>query len=300
MKIGRRVLGWALCGLLSVAAAAASEEAVVAPDATTDGAGESALVIAGVTRPTYSAMLGFMVPGVVEEISVVPGQAVRSGDPLLRLDARAETLRLTLLDREIANTIQIRTLQTRINQARLDKERYAQAFDKGAATEMEVQHAALAYDLSLLALEDEEFRLGSLKHNREELLAALERMRLVAPHDGYVEDILVERGMTVDRNVQALRLVAIDPMQIDLTLPLEAALRLEAGAPVEVLRPGAAPLAGTVTQVSRIAVLSNRSLKVRVQAPNPDKYPAGLMLRVRFSGLPTASGPAAPDAIPVP
>ena len=293
---GRRAAGWVLC--LAFAASASEEESVdISGGVPPTAPGATALVVAGVTRPTYNALLGFMLPGVVEEIGVAPGQAVRSGDLLLRLDARAETHRLAALDREIANTIQLRTLRTRINQAKLDKERYAQAFIKGAATEMEVQHAALAYDLSLLALEEEEFRLEQLKHSREELLAVLDRMRLAAPHDGYAEEILVELGMTVDRNVPALRLVAIDPMQIDLTLPLEAALHLKAGANVDVLRPGgAASIPGTVAQVARIAVLSNRTLKVRVQAPNPDHYPAGLSLRVRFPGLP-AMRDLAPETV---
>jgi membrane fusion protein (multidrug efflux system) len=250
-----------------------------------DGTGgdENVLVATGVSRPVYNAQLSFALPGSVFNIAVKPGQAVKEGDLLMSLDLRAEDYRLELLEKEINNTIKLKTLSTRIAQAELDMKRYADALLQKAATEMEAQHAKLTYNLSLLALEEEEFRLEQLGRNYSELLAQRDRMRLYAPNDGFIEDILVERGMAVDKNVPALRLVSIDPVQVDLNMPVEQALQLTDGDEVEVFLPGEEkPRPGTVVHVAKVAVLSNRTLKVRVQAPNPAKAPAGLMVRVRF------------------
>ncbi len=249
-------------------------------------AAEPGLTVSGVSRPLYNAQLSFSLPGSVYEIAVKPGQVVKAGQLLMGLDARAEDQRLELMENEIANTIKLRTLSTRIDQAELDMERYASALRHKAATEMEAQHAKLAHSLSLLALEEEKFRLDQLRSSRDELLAQRDRMRLYAPCDGFVEDILVERGMAVDKNVPALRLVSIDPIQVDLTLPVEQALQLRPGAEVAVRLPGEeGPRQGKVVQVAKVAVLSNRTLKVRIQAPNPDHVPVGLMVEVFFPDI---------------
>lgn len=256
------------------------------------GESSGALEAQGVSRPMYNAQLSFAMPGSVYAIAVKPGQAVKEGDLLMHLDSRAEDSRIELLDAEIASDIKIRTLQTRIEQARLDMNRFAGALKDKAATVMEYQHARLAHSLSVLALEEERFRIEQLKRNRSELVAHRERMYLYAPCDGYVEELLVERGMAVDRNVLALRLVALDPILVELTLPVEKAMRLNVGDPVEVRQPGSDKvLSGEVAHVAKIAVLSNRTLKVRVHVPNPQGMPVGLMVTVRFPGIDGAEPP---------
>ncbi|MDD4701225.1 MAG: efflux RND transporter periplasmic adaptor subunit [Desulfovibrio sp.] len=259
---------------------------ILAPLCGPAAAGSLPLEVQGVSRPMYNGQLSFALPGSVYTIAVKPGEAVKEGDLLMHLDSRAEDSRISLLDNEIQSTIKIRTLQTKIEQARLDMQRYANALSHKAATVMEHQHAKLAHALSVLALEEERFRIEQLKRNREELLAQRDRMYLYAPCDGFVEDVLVERGMAVDRNVPALRLVSNDPLLVDLTLPVDKAILLKEGEAVEVLLPGSREaLKGTVVQVAKIAVLSSRTLKVRVHVPNPQRIPAGLMVTVRFPSI---------------
>ncbi|MDD3311113.1 efflux RND transporter periplasmic adaptor subunit [Pseudodesulfovibrio sp.] len=244
------------------------------------------LEASGVTRPQYNAQLSFAAPGSVYGIAVKPGQAVRQGDLLMHLDSRAEDSRIAQLKSEIASSIKVRTLDTRIKQAQLDMDRYGEALRHKAATVMEYQHAQLAFDLSRLALEEERFRIEQLRRGLSELEAQRDHLYLYAPCDGFVEDVAVEKGMAVDRNVPALRLVAIDPILVDLTLPVDEAMRLRIGDRVEVRQPGAETvLAGEVDQIAKIAILSNRTLKVRVHVPNPRKMPVGLMVTVRFPGI---------------
>ena len=243
---------------------------------------DAALTAQGVSRPVYNAQLNFAMPGSVYDIIARPGRRVSTGDLLMSLDTRAEDSRLKLLEQEIASTIKIRTLRTKIEQARLDMERYAAALKNKAATVMEAQHAKLAHDLSVLALEEEYFRIEQLKLNRDELLALRERMRLYAPCDGYVEDLFVELGMAVDKNIPALQLVSIDPLQVDITLPVEQAALIRENDQATVIMPDGEERQAFVKQVSRIAVLSNRTIKVRISVPNPAGTPAGLMVTVRF------------------
>ncbi len=240
----------------------------------------------GVSRPIYNAQLSFSVPGTIYKIAVKRGQEVKKGELLMHLDDRAENSRLAQLDYELKNTIKIRTLTARIKQAKLDMERFRAALRKKAATLMEFQHAELGHSLSILALEEEKFRLEQLKHSREELSAHKDKMYLYAPFDGFVEEIAVELGMAVDRNVPAIRFVAIDPLLVELTLPVDKAQNLKVGDKAEVRRQGFNEIMhGEVMQVAKIAVLSNKTLKVRVTVENPTALPAGLMLNVSFPKL---------------
>ncbi len=241
----------------------------------------------GVSRPTYNAELSFSVPGSVYAIPVERGQAVKKGDLLMHLDARAEDSRLAQLNYEIQSTIKLRTLGARVGQAKLDMNRFRNALRKNAATRMELQHAELGHTLSVLALEEEKFRLEQLKHSRNELLALREKMFLYAPYDGYIEDISVSLGMAVDRNVSAMRLVVINPLLVELTVPIEQALQLNVGDTVEVIQPDSVEvLEGKVAFIAKIAVLSSKTLKVHIHVPNAQGLPAGLLVTVRFPAKP--------------
>ena len=244
----------------------------------------SAVEFEGVLRPVYDGQLSFALPGRLSEIKVKRGQYIKKGALMMHLNTRAENARLALLENEIRSTIKFRTLETQKEQARLDMERYQSALQENAATLMEFQHSKLMYNLSVLALEEEQFRINQLKLNRKELLSQRDSMYLYAPISGYVEEIYVEKGMAVDRNIPAIRFVSIDPMMVELTLPVAIAVALKVGDSVKVVHPASKEvLVGKIVHVARIAVLSNKTLKVRIHVPNPDGLSVGLMARVIFS-----------------
>ncbi len=244
---------------------------------------EKGLEVQGVSRPMYDAKLSFSISGNVFAIKVNQGQAVKEGEVLMYLDSRAEDSRIAQLEAEIQSTIKMRTLKARIDQAKLDMERYRGALRNKAATVMEFQHAKLGHDLSVLGLEEERFRIAQLKLSLKEMQAQRDKMYLYAPKDGFVEDILVERGMAVDRNVVAVHYVAIDPLLIDVTLPMQQAARIEVGDEVEILIPNNSEVfSGKVVQIAKIAVLSNRSIKIGIHMDNPQNISAGMLVKVRF------------------
>ncbi len=240
--------------------------------------------VQGVSRPIYNAELSFSVPGIVYDIPVKAGQFVKKGDLLMSLDSRAEDSRIKQLEHEVNNTIKVRTFESRIAQSKLDMKRYSDAYRRNAATQMEFQHARLNNELNILALEEENFRLGQLRHSLAEFSATRDKMYIYAPSDGFVEDVLVERGMAVDRNIAAVRLVNINPLLVELTLPIEQAINLQVDDLVEVIQPDSdETLEGRIASIAKIAVLSNKTLKVRIHVSNTKGMPAGLLVTVRFT-----------------
>ena len=115
-------------------------------------------------------------------------------------------------------------------------------------------------------------------------MAQRDRMRLYAPSDGRVEDIQVEVGMAVDKNTPALRFVNINPVLLELYLPVEEAMALKVGDKADVrLHPGAQePVIGEINHISSVAILSNRTLRVRLSVPNVEEKPVGLTVDVSF------------------
>jgi hypothetical protein len=76
---------------------------------------------------------------------------------------------------------------------------------------------------------------------------------------------------------------------------VEQAAQLHEGDQVEVQHPGSeAVVKGVVAQIARIAVLSSRTLRVRISAPNPEGRPKGLMVNVRFRGMAPPAHPQPP------
>ncbi len=240
--------------------------------------------VQGVSRPFYDASLSFSVPGTIGDILIEEGDEVFEGQELIRLDSRAESARIKLIENEINADIKQRTLLSRAEQSRVDMVRYQDAKRHNAATAVEVQHSQLAYELNKLAIEEEVFRIDQLRLNLDELLAQKEKMVLKAPVSGYIEEIAVEKGMAVDRNVLALRLVSNNPLLIEFSLPIDQALAIKEGDSVDIRTENSSMVfEGEVAQIAKVAVLSNKTLKVRVKADNIHNLPAGLLLNVSFA-----------------
>jgi multidrug efflux pump subunit AcrA (membrane-fusion protein) len=117
----------------------------------------------------------------------------------------------------------------------------------------------------------------------EQAALDLQRMRLVSPADGVVEEVLAKAGESVDALAPVLRLVNVDPLWIDAPVPLDVARGLAAGSKAMVTLPGREkPAVGKVIHVSRVADSASKTLEVRIELPNPDARFAGEHVTVTF------------------
>jgi RND family efflux transporter MFP subunit len=182
-----------------------------------------------VTKPSGDVTLSFPRPGRVAKIYVKEGQAVRAGELLVQQDDVAEVLQLRELKLQAENTVKIRYAEKQAEQKKLDYEKVMEAGEKGAAPEMEVRHAKLDWESAVLSLE-----LTQFEHTQDELKyaesnAQIERMRLTSPIDGRVEKIALQEGESKDAQQPILRIVKIDPLWIDVPVPLRDAWPLSVG-----------------------------------------------------------------------
>ena len=109
----------------------------------------------------------------------------------------------------------------------------------------------------------------------ESLNGQIKRLTLKSPIVGTVEEILVERGETIQAMSPVARLVQIDPLVINLPVPVNQAVELKIGQIGMVTFLDATELTGKITHIASIADAAATTLAVTLQVDNKDRRPAG-------------------------
>lgn len=240
--------------------------------------------IEAITNPSKDVTLSFVRPGKIAEILAEEGRIVKRGEVLVRQDDAAERQQLAQLKAQAQDKIRIKAAQAKLDQSELDEKKIKQAKELGVATELELEHAQLEVTIASLSLDLAVFqnKQDELKH--KETVLHVERMRIVSPINGRVERIFIEAGESVDSLAQVIRVVHIDPLRIEVQVPLGQARKLKAGQAAWVAfdKGGRERTRGTIAYVSSVADAASETLMVRVEAPNPSARPAGERVYVSF------------------
>lgn len=250
----------------------------VADDVQSNGPGR----IEAFTKPNFDAVLSFAVPGTIADISVEIGQQVRKGQVLARLEDSVERHRQMQLKAQAENTIEVKAASAQLDQKKVDLERTKEAAADGAATELEIEYARLDVLTQELTKQMKEFENSQAGLKSDEMNAQLDRMRIVSPCDGIVEIRFVEKGQAVDSNTQAIRVVNIDPLWIDVPVNVSRAMNLKTGGRLKVqyLDANAEVCDAEITNIASTVDSASDTRLIRLQMPNPNKRPAGERVEV--------------------
>ena len=200
--------------------------------------------ITAITIPSADITLSFLQPGRIDSIGVTEGDKVEADAIVMQQYNAAETALLT--------------------QKRVDLKRLELAKERGATTELEVEHALL------------EVKIAEIR---------VDNMRLLSPIDGFVEKIDIEVGESVQALADAIRIVRIDPLWIDVHVPQDKAYTVKVGdtAIVEFPKPQEELSSGKVIFISRAADAASSTLRARIEVPNKSNRPAGECAHIVFS-----------------
>ena len=265
----------------------------LSPGATAESLAEAFEGIRTFTRPGRDAEIGFQLPTQITGIAVAGDAKVAEGDLIILGDDRedVEMVRLQKLRAETDLPIQRASAQVRI--AQTEFEEINNAFENGAATPQQLNRAEASLDVARIDLQTARLNQQQEEIGLRRMQERLERLRLKAPFDGRVAEILVDIGDSVQENRPVVRVVSLNPLRIDVHTPIEDIERLgiskDDTAWAYIARPGQPMLAiGTVLEVSPAADFSTRKRRVRVEIPNPHEIPSGLPAWVRFTEPPAA------------
>jgi len=153
----------------------------------------------GTVTPVYTVTVTSRVQGEIMKVNYREGQMVRKGDSLLEIDPRPYEAAVTQMEGQLAHD------QALLNEAKIDLERYQQAFSRNAIAKQQLD------DQQQVVLQDE----GTVKNDQGQLANArvnLTYTHITSPIDGRVGLRLVDPGNIVQAN-STTPLVVITQLQ---------------------------------------------------------------------------------------
>lgn len=236
----------------------------------------------GITKPVSDVELSFVQPGKIKHILITEGDVVGEGDILVTLEDDIEQIQKKILTGRCENRVPMDLAEVELVQKKKNLESLKLANIKGATSEWEVDHAALAVDTAFLTVKVRQFEHSQDILKLESLKGQIERLTLKSPKKATVEEILVERGETIQAMSPVARLVQIDPLLIHLPVPVEQAVELKIGQVGMVTFLDATTLEGVITHIASIADAAATTLAVTLQVENKKRRPAGERVIVVF------------------
>ncbi len=201
--------------------------------------------IAAITVPSADITLSFVQAGRVDKIPVKEGDGVEADQLVMEQYCAAEEALLA--------------------QKRVDLKRFEWARERGAATELELEHAKL------------EVKIAEIR---------VDNMKLKSPIKGSVEKIDIEVGESVKALDGVIRIVRTDPLWIDVPVPLGMAYTIKVGDAANVTFPGPekVSVSGKIIVVTTAADAASSTLRVRIEVSNQIGRPSGEHVFVNFGG----------------
>jgi len=239
-------------------------------------------------EPSQRVELRSSVEGRIAAISVERGSEVRRGQVLVEIESGPERAALDSARFRSVMEGQLKTAESRraaaqkkfLRRDELVQEKFISVQDRDdSAAEMALAEAGIveAQDNRRLA-ELEEKRLQEL----------IEQRRIRSPINGVVTERLQNVGEMAQNSDNAravLRLAQINPLRVDVVLPVAMLGRLRPGMAARVS--AEPPLQGrynaTVTVVDRVVDSASGTFRARLELPNPrGDIPAGVKCSVQF------------------
>jgi len=241
-----------------------------------------------VSKPSADIILSFVKPGRISEVPIKEGDRVRIGALLAKQEDRLELIRVKMLEAQAADETKIKATEAELVQKKKNLAKLEEALQKGAATDWETDHARLDVETTRIALE--KARLDHEQDIRRHQEASIEydHLHLFSPIDGYVEEVEIEVGESVQAFDPVIRVVQIDPLRVDVPIPVPRANTLSKNQPAIVTflpanaQNGAQTVEGKVENIGAVAEAASNTLRVRINVPNPQKRPAGERVTVAF------------------
>lgn len=227
------------------------------------------------------------VEGVIESIRVRRGDTVQRGTLLATLSAGPERAALELARSRARMQGELKSAEARVELTRKKWERADELQKKNfvsanARDEAQAEHRLATEQLRAA---HENRRLAELDVNRAE--AVLAQRSIHSPVNGVVVDVLLRPGELMSSNQKdpIMKLAEIDPLNVELVLPVSQFGRVKVGQVAEV-RPEE-PVGGRyraqVEIVDPVMDAASGTFGVRLHLPNPrNRIPAGVKCTVIF------------------
>jgi RND family efflux transporter MFP subunit len=227
------------------------------------------------------------VEGVIEALYVRRGDAVKRGQLMATLASGPERAALELARSRASMQGELKSAEARVELTRKKWERAEELQKKKFVSENARDEALAEYRLAeeQLRAARENQRLAELDVKRAQEVLAQRSIR--SPVNGLVVEILLRPGELMSSNQKnpIMKLVEIDPLNVELVLPLRLFGKIKPAQQAEIFPedPVGGRHAARVEVVDRMVDPASGTFGVRLRLPNPGyEIPAGVKCRARF------------------
>lgn len=232
-----------------------------------------AMAFVGEVRAAQRAELAFAVNGRVLSVLVEPGDAVKRGQLLARLDTQPLQAQMTAAQGDVARA------QAQATEVRQRIERIRQAQQAGAI-------GAGEWSTAQAELSTTEASLRSAQAQQATAQWSLEHAELRAPMDGVIGTRLIEPGQTAGPGAPVL---TVDGAGRELMVSVPASLPLQPGQAINLHKDGASPQT-TPSRVLRVGSRQEAGGLVRATLAVPSSAPVGSTWTVSIERMPGTHG----------
>lgn len=242
-------------------------------------------------EPERSADVGSPLVGVVNEVMVERGQAVKRGQILATLKSDVERANVEAARTRAGADAEIQAASANRDVAKLKFKRTFELHQLGFASQLEVDQAKGEFEVAdqRMAQAREARQLAERELRGAE--AQLRQRTVRSPFDGVIVDRLTQPGERVDGKPM-FRVAALHPLRVEVIAPAAQFGQIKEGSELAVQPDfaGAEAIMAKVVQVDRLIDAASGTFRARLSLPNPKReVPAGIRCKVALKGAPDPS-----------
>ncbi len=238
-------------------------------------------------EPNQVVQVSSPVEGLIEKIFVRRGDKVTSGQPLVQLESRAENSAVRLAKYRSQRAAKIASSRHRFDylskKFERTKEMVSDNFLSVEASDAAKAEMAIAEWEMKEALEDR--KLAELEH--QQAIDLVSRRVLRSPFAGVVVDRMLNPGDLAEAGTgrrPILKLAMVDPLRVEVVLPVEAYGKLQKGMKAQIVPEGiGGRFPAKITVVDSVFDSASGTFGVQLELPNPNKrLPAGIRCKIEL------------------
>ncbi|NND90633.1 MAG: efflux RND transporter periplasmic adaptor subunit [Granulosicoccus sp.] len=235
-------------------------------------------------EPMVVTEVGSPVQGVIKHLLVDRSDSVTRGQPIIELEAGAETINLAAAKTRANMQSEVSAREADLALARLNLDRMQKLHDQNLVPtqKWDEAHAQKLVASAALVQALESLKLAQIESRRAEQLLA--QKTILSPIDGVVVAQLVFPGEFVYDN-PLITLAQLDPLRIEVVLPARLFGKFKPG-DTALIQPEIEheePLHATVQVVDRLLDTRSGTFGVRLTLPNPElSIPGGQKCQLEF------------------
>lgn len=235
-------------------------------------------------KPYAVVAVGAPVDGLIENVTVDRGDAVKQGQVLATLESSLERATVGVAKAKADVEAATKSSQTRYEFSVRKLERAEDMLKSASIARQELDEARTEKSLSEIS------KIEAAEHKRiaqaeyEQAVTALALRTVRSPISGMVLERYLSPGEQT-RQSPILKVAQLDPLRVEVFAPLSWLGKITKGmeARIEPDGPGAVPVTAVVTAVTPVVDSASGRFRVRLEFPNPDhQVSAGLTCSVHF------------------